>query len=245
MSFIKGLILVSSLLLVNSSFAQELKFLPNEEIKSNFLTEVKLTNLTEEEQKEFIAKLENSNYQDKLTISQYFVASDRNPKKQNAALVFWDNENKNFEVYGYTKVSTGSVRIKHFFTPLGWFENITSNGSYRAQGTKNENGIRGYGNKGMRVWDFGWTPSSSGVVKNLNIDIRFQMHATDPNFLESRLGRPDSQGCLRVHSTFNKFLDNYGIIDKNYESENYWVLNKKRTPAQNAGSWLYIFDTSN
>lgn len=244
MSFYKK-VLVSALFLVSPFvFAQNIQSVPKDDVVLAFQKNVKITNISEEDKESFMNNLKALHPEEKLTTSQFFVAADRNPKKQNAALVFWDNENKQLEIAGYTKVSTGSVRIKHFFTPVGWFENITSNGSYRAEGTKNENGIRGYGVKGMRVWDFGWVPSSSGVVKNLNIDIRFQMHATDPTFMESRLGRPDSQGCLRVHNTFNKFLDMYGIIDKNYEAENYWVLNKKRTPAAQAGSWLVVFDSS-
>lgn len=215
-----------------------------QEVVNSFLNEVKQTPISEEERLLFTAYIENSRPEEKLTSSQFFVATDRNPAKQNAALVFWDNNRKRVEVIGFTKVSTGSVRPKHFYTPIGWFENVVEHGSYRAEGTKNENGIRGYGKKGMRVWDFGWIPSTSGYKKGLNIDIRFQMHATDPDVMESRLGRPDSQGCLRIHQTFNKFLDQYGIIDKNYEAVNYWALSKTRTPALDAGSWVMVFDTS-
>lgn len=244
MSLYKKLLIISCFLISSTAYALDVKQLTKEEIKFAFSENVKLAQLTEDEQKSFTDGLIKSHPEEKLTFNQFFVATDRNPKKQNAALVFWDNDNKSFEILGYTKVSTGSVKIKHFYTPIGWFENVTANGSFRAEGTKNENGIRGLGAKGMRVWDFGWVPSSSGAVKNLNIDIRFEMHATDPLLMENRLGRPDSQGCLRIHQTFNKFLDNYGIIDKNYEAANYWVLSKKRTPAIDAGSWLVVFDTS-
>lgn len=244
MSFYKS-ILVSALFVVSPFvFAQNIALTPKNDVVLAFQNNVKTTAISEEDKENFMNNLKSLHPENKFTNSQFFVAADRNPKKQNAALVYWDNENKQLEIAGYTKVSTGSVRAKHFFTPVGWFENVTSNGSYRAEGTKNENGIRGLGLKGMRVWDFGWVPSSSGVVKNLNIDIRFEMHSTDPVGMEARLGRPDSQGCLRIHQSFNKFLDMYGIIDKNYEAANYWVLNKKRTPAQDAGSWLVVFDSS-
>jgi hypothetical protein len=245
MSFYKSL--VFSLLIVASmnSFAAERQKITAEDVKQHFLQEVKLADLSQEDMDNFILNLDNIQIAEKLTTSQFFIAADRNPKKQNAALVFWDNDNKKTEVIGYTKVSTGSVRDKHFITPTGWFENVTTNGSYRAEGTKNENGIRGLGKKGMRVWDFGWVPATSGFRKNHTIDIRFEMHATDPDLLESRLGRPDSQGCLRIHQSFNKFLDNYGIIDKNYENENYWALSKTRTPALEAGSYVFIFDSNN
>lgn len=244
MSFYKNFF--CSILFLGTSVvnAQTLNTTSKEDVISAFNEKVKVATLSQEEDLEFQNQIQLNNPIEKFTHSQFFIAADRNPKKQNAALVFWDNDNQKIEVVGYSKVSTGSVRIKHFYTPLGWFENVTEHGSYRAEGTKNSKGIRGYGTKGMRVWDFGWVPSSSGIVKNLNIDIRFQMHATDPQFLESRLGKPDSQGCLRVHSTFNKFLDSYGIIDKNYEEVKYWALNKNRTPASEAGSWLLVFDTS-
>ena len=37
-----------------------------------------------------------------------------------------------------------------------------ANMDFRAEGTFNDNGIRGYGRKGMRVFDFGWVVSERG-----------------------------------------------------------------------------------
>lgn len=215
------------------------------EVQNIFNREVKTFPLDQNEQEEFLKKIYLTHPENYLTRNQFFVVTDRNPKKQNAALAFWNQEKNTVELIGFTKVSTGSVKKRHFYTPLGWFENLPEHGSYRAQGTKNENGIRGYGQKGMRVWDFGWVPSTSGYTKGLNIDIRFQMHATDPDYLEPRLGTPDSQGCVRVHQSMNKFLDMYGIIDTEYEAINSWVLRKDRIKIADRGSYLLVIETDN
>jgi hypothetical protein len=216
-----------------------------EEVIKNFNNDVKTFPLSEEEKEEFLKQIYLTHPENYLTRDQFFVVTDRNPKKQNAALAFWNQDKNVVELIGFTKVSTGSVKKRHFYTPLGWFENLPEHGSYRAQGTKNENGIRGYGQKGMRVWDFGWVPSTSGYTKGLNIDIRFQMHATDPDYLEPRLGTPDSQGCVRVHQSMNKFLDTYGIIDTEYEAINSWVLKKDRIKIADRGSYLLVIETDN
>ena len=60
-------------------------------------------------------------------------------------------------VIGGTLVSTGKPgRKEHFKTPIGTFLNDGAILGYRAEGTFNENHVRGLGLKGMRVWDFGW-----------------------------------------------------------------------------------------
>lgn len=200
----------------------------------------------EEKNKVLVLASQSISSNEKFITSQYFIIVDRNPLTQNAFLAFYDADAKKVEISNPAKVSTGSKAKKHFITPLGWFENKTESGSYRAMGTKNENGIRGIGKKGMRVWDFGWTPANAGWKDNFIIDIRFQMHATDPDQLEKRLGKPDSQGCVRVHSSFNEFVDKFGIIDKNYETslDPKWVLRKDRTPVANAGSFILVVDSA-
>lgn len=213
------------------------------EVFSLYEKEVQSIKLDDVQREKFTQQIINSNPENKLFKSQFFVVADRNPKHQVATIAFWNNENKTIEVSDFTYISTGSVRKEHFYTPVGWFENLPEHGSYRAEGTKNSKGIRGYGRKGMRVWDFGWVPSSSGFVKNLNIDIRLQMHATDPDILEKRLGRPDSKGCVRVHSSVNNFIDKYGLIDEKYENKKSWVLRKDRVLIQNAGNYLLVIDT--
>ena len=70
----------------------------------------------------------------------------------------------------------------------------------------------------MRVWDFGWQPAERGwKVEPDLVDIRLLMHATDPDYLEQRLGRPASQGCIRVPAAMNRFLDMHGVLDADYE----------------------------
>jgi hypothetical protein len=46
--------------------------------------------------------------------------------------------------------------------------------------------------------------------------MRLQMHATDPDFLEKRLGERASNGCRRISATLNRFIDRYGLIDADY-----------------------------
>ena len=180
-------------------------------------------------------------------VSQYFIVVDSSVKKQNLFIAFWDsNKQQVILSSNMTKVSTGSYgSFQHFITPTGWVEQLPSNGTYRAEGTKNENGIRGYGVKGMRVWDFGWKNAYTGWLKNPDLrQIRMQMHATDPDYLESRLGNPASKGCVRISAETNKFLDNFGIIDKKIEGTSQsWTLKKDRTPVPEEGSFLLVVNT--
>ena len=206
------------------------------------------TSVNPPEEKEKLIKVMSDamNQNNHLIGNQYFVIVDRNPLKQNFYIAFYDSVLNKISLSEPVKVSTGSLRKKHFITPLGWFENLPEHGSYRALGTKNENGVRGYGVKGMRVWDFGWQPAQAGWRKDpYIIDIRLQMHATDPDIMEQRLGKPDSQGCVRVQAKLNNFLDKYGVIDKKYEeiSSKAWVLRKDRMPVKEAGSFLLVIET--
>lgn len=183
---------------------------------------------------------------DKKT-SQYFIVVDSSFKKQNLMLAFWDSTTQSFQLSSnLAKISTGRTgKVHHYITPTGWLEQIPENGTYRAQGTKNSNGIRGYGVKGMRVWDFGWQNAYTGWMKRPEVhQIRMQMHATDPQFLEQRLGNPASQGCIRLSSEINQFLDNHAIIDKNIENSSMsWSLKKVRNKVENQGSFVLIVNT--
>ena len=51
----------------------------------------------------------------------------------------------------------------------------------RAEGTRNALGIRGYGERGMRVYDFGWVMGDRGWGTGGRSAMRLQMHATDPS----------------------------------------------------------------
>lgn len=181
------------------------------------------------------------------SLSQYFVLVDSAFKQQNLIVAFWDSNTKTFQLSPtMTKVSTGRTgSAQHFITPIGWVEQLPENGTYRAEGTKNQNGIRGYGAKGMRVWDFGWQNAYTGWLKKPEIrQIRMQMHATDPQFLEQRLGNPASQGCLRLAAETNQFIDKHGLIDRKIEnSTQAWTLRKDRTSVANAGSFVLVINT--
>src|SRR5262252_1994783 len=56
----------------------------------------------------------------------------------------------------------------------------------------------------------GWGTGEEG-------DIRLLLHATDPDYLEKRLGRPASKGCVRIPAAMNRFLDRHGVLDADYE----------------------------
>jgi len=121
---------------------------------------------------------------------------------------------------------------------------------YRAEGTYNENGIRGLGIKGMRVWDFGWQNAVKGWRSDGERgDIRLLMHATDPAGLEQRIGRPASQGCVRIPTALNKFLDRHGVLDFDYEraamtdARYQRLLRPDRTPTPFAGNAMVVVDS--
>ena len=179
--------------------------------------------------------------------SQYFIYVDRNPEKQIILVCFFDSARKNITIIGADKVSTGNQNRRGFFiTPVGVFEHTIKNGSYRALGTKNKKGWRGLGAKGSRVWDFGWQKTPKD---NREVEIRLLLHATDPVFGEKRLGRVDSKGCIRVSGKLNKFLDYYGILDKDYEEQKHlkgisWLLGTNREPVIYGGKYLLIGDSA-
>ena len=80
--------------------------------------------------------------------------------------------------------------------------------------------------------------------------VRLEMHATDPVYLESRLGHTASEGCIRIPSTLNFFFDKHGLIDAEYErmasiDERFKaLLRADRTPSVLAGSAVVVVDTS-
>ncbi len=177
--------------------------------------------------------------------SQYFIYVDRNPEKQIILICFFDSMSKNITVIGADKVSTGNQdRRGYFITSVGVFEHTIRNRDYRALGTKNKKGWRGLGVKGSRVWDFGWQKTRKD---NQEVEIRFLLHATDPVFGEKRLGTVDSKGCIRISGKLNKFLDHYGILDKDYEEQKHlkgisWLLGSQE-PTIYGGKYLLISDS--
>ncbi|WP_347815613.1 L,D-transpeptidase [Achromobacter mucicolens] len=150
---------------------------------------------------------------------------------------------------GASPVSTGRIgQFDHFETPTGVYAHTLANPDFRAQGTKNANGILGYGAKGMRVYDFGWQQALRGWGNGGISTMRLQMHATDPVLLEPKLGTPQSKGCIRIPATLNRLLDSFGLLDADYELAADliappWVLQPGRTPVFGAGRYLIIVDT--
>lgn len=222
----------------NNVFDDFAKIKKSQPVDSNYNTELK------SETSDYLAQAP-SDFDKNL--SQYFIVVDSSFKKQNLLLAFWDAQTQSFQLSPtMTKVSTGRTgSIHHFITPTGWVEQVPENGTYRAMGTKNENGIRGYGVKGLRIWDFGWQHAYTGWLKKPELrEIRMQMHATDPQFLEPRLGHPASAGCIRLSAETNRFLDSHSIIDRKIEnSSQSWVLKKDRTPVDNEGSFVLVVNT--
>ncbi|MDR3538654.1 MAG: L,D-transpeptidase [Acetobacteraceae bacterium] len=149
---------------------------------------------------------------------QLLVVVDRNPGRQGLCLIVTRTDAA-WQAIGGSKVSTGQAgRHGYYITPTGVFVHSDAILDYRALGTFNENHIRGLGLKGMRVWDFGWQQAEKGWTPDLQYgEIRLLIHATDPDYLERRLGRPASQGCVRIPATMNRFLDQYGVLDADYE----------------------------
>ncbi len=180
---------------------------------------------------------------------QVVLLVDRSPAVQRLWVVL-ATPGQAWEQLGSVHVSTGKPgRKEHFRTPVGVFVNDGAILGYRALGTFNENHIRGIGVKGMRVWDFGWQMTDDWRTKDAPMAVRMEMHATDPANLELRLGRWDSEGCIRLPSSFNKFLDNQGLIDARLREaaqtdRRFAALLPHTTPSPLAGSVVVVVDTS-
>ena len=181
---------------------------------------------------------------DKFDLSQFFLLVDRNHEVQKAFVAFYDATDGKVTFIGAEKISTGNPKRRGYFeTPTGIFENKPANMSYRALGTKNKLGWRGFGVKGSRVWDLGWQRTVKG--RGEPMDIRLLVHATDPEFGEPRLGTVQSKGCIRVTGNFNRFLDRYGILDREYETsaKAKYVLLPARSPMPFAGKFIVVIDS--
>lgn len=183
--------------------------------------------------------------------SQYVLMVDRNPNVQ-AIFVYWlDSQatSDRLRFIGASPASTGKPgKYDHFLTPLGVFAHTLKNMDYRAEGTPNKRGIRGLGPIGMRAYDFGWTQGERGWGRGGKSQMRLLMHTTDPDYLEQRLGKAMSQGCIRIPATLNSFIDRYGLLDADYEKamakgRKFWVIHPDRTPTPWSGRYLVIVDS--
>jgi lipoprotein-anchoring transpeptidase ErfK/SrfK len=182
---------------------------------------------------------------------QLVLTVDRNPGSQTIALFLARPGAAPWSLVGATHVSTGQAgRKDYYITPVGVFRHTDAILDFRAQGTYNEHHVRGLGLAGMRVWDFGWQWALKGWhTDGEGGDIRLQMHATDPTLLERRLGRPASEGCVRLSSAMNRFLDHYGVLDADYDRvaitdiRYRQLLQPDHTPTPLAGRLLIVVDS--
>lgn len=180
---------------------------------------------------------------------QYLVLVDRSPQVQALLLLWMAPPPASPVLIGASPVSTGrGGEYDYFETPTGVFDHNTLNPDFRAEGTFNEHGIRGFGLRGMRVFDFGWQQGRRGWGNGGTSAMRLLLHATDPELLEPRLGSVQSKGCVRIPATLNRLLDQHGLLDADYEDaltegRHLWVLSPQRTPVADAGRYLVIVDT--
>jgi hypothetical protein len=182
---------------------------------------------------------------------QTMLVVDRNPAVQEIWLVVARADGP-WDVVGGTRVSTGTTgRFDHYITPTGVFRNTADILGYRAEGTYNENHIRGNGTRGMRVWDFGWQWAAKGWRADRERgQIRLEMHATDPDTLVHLIGHTASSGCIRIPDALNRFIDRYGLIDADYERAAVddvrfrALLLPNRAPTPLAGDALIVIDSS-
>lgn len=174
---------------------------------------------------------------------------DRNPKSQ-VLLLLWTGEDGGSRILGVVPVSTGIPGgYEHFTTPLGVFRHLPGNPDFRAEGTRNENGILGYGPRGARVYDFGWQVAQRTWDAGAASLMRLQLHATDPDLLEPHLGRPRSKGCIRIPLSFNRFLDRYGVLDADYHEARalgmrFWLWDSMPVPLVTPGRYLVVVDSA-
>ncbi len=179
--------------------------------------------------------------------TQFVVLVDRSAFVQ-AVMVWWLAPDGSAGLVGAAPASTGRPSgFEHFETPLGVFEHSLANLDFRAEGTLNENGIRGYGDRGMRVYDFGWVSARRGWAPGEQ-EMRLQLHATDRERLEPRLGQRESKGCIRIPATLNEFIDRHGVLDAAYDealaaARTFWVLRADRMPTPWSGRWLVVIDS--
>jgi len=182
--------------------------------------------------------------------NEYVVLVDRNQNVQALFIYFRAKADDTWRMVGATPVSTGLPgTYDHFTTPLGVFEHTPRNMDFRSEGTLNEFKIRGYGARDMRIYDLGWVQGERGWGKGGMSQMRFQMHATDPDKLEPVLGIRHSKGCVRIPAALNVFFDHHGILDAAYEArvaagESLWILKPRRDPTPWAGHYIVVIDSA-
>lgn len=180
---------------------------------------------------------------------EFVILVDRAATVQALFIYFRAMPGGPWQMIGASPVATGRPgEFDHFLTPLGVFEHTPSNMDFRAEGTMNDNGIRGYGARDMRIYDLGWVDGERGWGKGGRSPMRFQMHATDPDRLEPLLGIRHSKGCVRIPASLNAFIDHYGIVDAEYQAlvdsgKSLWVLHPSREVTPWAGRFIVVIDS--
>jgi len=183
-----------------------------------------------------------------LLSPQYLMVVDRNPDTQ-AGFLFWWSPAGGFNLVGASSVSTGqSGNLGHFETPLGVFEHSTVNPDFRSEGIASADGIQVYGAKGLRVFNFGWQQVSKGWGDGTVSQIRLQMHATDPDLMERRLGSAQSTGGVHIPASLIRLLDHHGVLDADYdqalrEGRTLDVLQGDREQVRYPGRYLVVVDS--
>lgn len=205
--------------------------------------------LPEDEQQHYAALIQTEMQRAGLSAlpPQYLLLVDRSAQVQ-AVLLFWFSDLGQLEFIGASPASSGIHNgFEYFETPLGVFDHSIANQDFRAEGTVNSKGIRGYGRKGMRVYDFGWV-NARQTWRTGTGKMHLQLHATDPDYLEPRLGTVQSKGCIRIPAALNELIDRYGILDAGYElaatrGKTPWLLRPDREPTPWSGRYLVIVDS--
>lgn len=183
-----------------------------------------------------------------LSGPQYLIVVDRDPNMQ-ALLVLFRSADGQSQLVGASPVSTGLPGdVGHFETPLGVFAHSPANPDSRSDGTPDSDGLRAYGAKGLRIYDFGWHKMPKGWGDGTASPMRLQMHATDPDLLERRLGSPQSKGSIRIPAALNRLIDHYGLLDAEYEQavrdgKQPGVLDPQREAVAFAGRYLIVVDS--
>jgi hypothetical protein len=181
-------------------------------------------------------------------VPQHVLVVDRDANVQ-AAFLFRLLPGGGWSFTGAVPVSTGLPgSFEHFDTPLGVFAHGLANPDFRAEGTYNDQGIRGYGREGMRVFDLGWIGAAKGWGNHAPSVMRLQLHATDPDRLEGWLGARRSKGCIRVPASFDAFLDRRGVLDAEYDAAAQagaisWLLRPDRAVTRWPGRLVVVVDT--
>ena len=98
------------------------------------------------------------------------------------------------------------------------------------------------------MFDCGWVIGERTWGHGGLSPMRLQVHATDPDVLEPRLGSAASSGCIRMSVSLNQFLDKYGLLDADYEAAlghgvQLWMLRKDRTPTPWSGRYLIVVES--